>query len=193
MSVKELQEVNQAIIQCATLKVLQTTQSTGTLTGSLQCLGGTSISKNLYVGGTTNILGDVTIPSITSVTKITNTTSPQLYVQYDATNNLTFNVNSSGQATLSASGGQVNFASGNIVQSLDTTDTSLTNSGALMCRGGVGISKNVVVGGSVIAPSAMITSASAPSTGDGTLYYDTSTHQLMINISGTFKVVPYTP
>lgn len=95
-----------------------TTEATTTTGGALQVRGGVGISKNLYVGGSLNVTGPTTLAELRS----TVTTSTNLTV--------------SGPATITG-----------ITNLTNSSNAVATNDGALRVVGGVGIGKDVVIGG----------------------------------------------
>jgi hypothetical protein len=95
-----------------------TTEATTTTGGALQVRGGVGISRNLYVGGSLNVTGPTTLAELRS----TVTTSTNLTV--------------SGPATITG-----------ITNLTNSSNAVATNDGALRVVGGVGIGKDVVIGG----------------------------------------------
>jgi hypothetical protein len=124
------------------VKNLDTTQSTDTLTGSLITAGGVGIAKSLNVGGISMIKDTLTINTLTN---------PQLYLQNPAFGEvfsiyigtggaITFNNSAISDATL-------NFAKNLKIAIDNTVDSSNISTGSLIDSGGVGIAKNLNIGG----------------------------------------------
>ena len=118
------------------LIVASTTESTDTATGALQISGGAGISKNLNVGGITNI---------------TSTTANQLTLGYDSSNKVAFNVGLSGDLEIDSSGNELKFHSTETVKVLNTTEATDTLTGGLVVSGGCAVAKRLYVGGKMYA------------------------------------------
>jgi len=101
--------------------VAGTTNSSSISTGALIVSGGVGINNNTYIGGLLNVTSTITA----------NTTSTINGVSIDnrAVSNIT-TLNTSGVASLT-----------------NTTESSTTGTGALVVSGGVGVAKNVRIGG----------------------------------------------
>ena len=108
-----------------------TTQSTSTNSGAMQLLGGLGVAKNIYVGGTANI---------------TNSTSPQMTLGYDASNKITFGVDSGGDLSVNCSGNDWYWNNTNIVHIPSGMGATSETTGALIVAGGIGVGQNVMVG-----------------------------------------------
>ena len=148
------------------VKINESTETISTNSGALQVVGGTGIGKNLYVGGITkivnttpatntssgalNVAGGVGIGQnlyVGGVTNITTPTTEQMTIGYDATNKTTLTVSSGGNLTIDSSGNNINFANGDVVRILNTEVASSTTTGSVVVSGGIGISKQLYVGG----------------------------------------------
>lgn len=145
MAVKELESFNQSKLQCATL----------------------------------NIIGDYNFPasdgiSVNKPILIESTTSRQLKILYDSTHYANLTVNSSGNLYIDTSPGNV-FLPDTATLTLDcTTDSTKIDEGSLVTSGGVGIAKNLYVGGIINTKL-----AADPSTGaEGDIYYNSATKKL---------------
>lgn len=105
-----------------------TTDSTSLSTGAALVSGGLSVAKKAHVGD------DLVLHNIT-----------------DATKTLTVAVDNTGKATFNASGTAIDFASGDVVNVLNTTDSGGITTGAIVNAGGAGIAKTLNVGASIIS------------------------------------------
>jgi len=132
------------------------TESVNVDSGAVQVVGGCGITKRLNVGGNANFAGTLDVSggmgvgqnlNIGGNTNITTTSVNQLSVGYDAINKILFNVSSGGDLTIDASGNDINMASTDTVRILTTTNSNATNTGGLVVSGGVGVAKNLYVGG----------------------------------------------
>ena len=117
-----------------TANILNTINSTSITTGALTVNGGVGVGKNLNVGGLTNIA---------------STTANQLTLGYDASNKVTFDVSSSGDLTIDATGNDINFSTTDTVNILNTTNSASTATGALQVSGGFGVGNSIYAGNSV--------------------------------------------
>lgn len=123
------------------LRITSSGNSTSVTTGALTLSGGLGVSQDVFIGGITNI---------------TTTTANQLTLGHDAANYVTFNVDSGGDLGIDASGNNVNFLNTDVITILNTAAASSTSSGVVQVKGGVGIGKNLRVGGqsSIISTTA---------------------------------------
>ena len=121
-----------------------TTQSTSTSTGAITTLGGVGIAKNLNVGGALAAVSG-SIPTLSSTS---------LTVQ-DITITGTQTGGNSGSGT------EVDWSLPII--STNTTQSTSTSTGAITTLGGVGIAKNLNVGGALAAVSGSIPTFSSTS------------------------------
>lgn len=99
-----------------------TTNATSTNTGALQVRGGVGVADSVWIGNALRVVGNSTFNNVSAAI----TTASQLTV--------------SGAATI-----------GGIVTLTDATNSNTPTNGALKVAGGVGIVKDVVVGGTVTA------------------------------------------
>jgi hypothetical protein len=112
-----------------------TTPTSNTSSGALAVTGGVAVGQNLYAGGQIYALGGylgLNPPAIfinnTNVTVIDNATEHKVAVAINGTTTTTFDI--VGEHILS------------------TTQSTSTNTGALIVDGGIGLAKNIYVGGS---------------------------------------------
>lgn len=123
--------VNNNITCTGVLRTNNVTDTTGDLTGALIVAGGASISKSLRVGTNLSVAG--TVSGITSLTATSITGAIQTAAQPLITSLGTLTgLSVSGNSTLTA-----------------VTDSTSTSSGALVVSGGVGVAKNLYVGGTI--------------------------------------------
>jgi hypothetical protein len=140
----------------ATIIATSSTQASSTITGALIVNGGAGIGQNLYVGGNINI-------GVNGAFYDSNgRAGSQGDVLVSQGNKVTW-------VTLPYSGSDTNVAS-NLVLSgyeiIQGSDNAVsTNTGALKVSGGVGIGRNLWVGGNVTATNAYITTGVNASTG----------------------------
>ena len=121
------------------ITVTTTTNSTSTNSGGLVVIGGVGIGKNLYVGGNEIILGDLEVRGGDITTN---------QETFNLLNSSATTVNFAGSATSVIVGSDIGFTNIKNQTTVSSTATSLgTDTGALVVLGGVGISKDVWVGG----------------------------------------------
>lgn len=141
-----------AIVTATNSVIITGTAAAGTGTaaaGALQVSGGVGVAGGLYVGGTitaTNaIIQSATIQNLTlgAPLSFSNITTTNIVVQGQAT---FLNVNITGTNVVS---GVSTFS--NTVNVTDPTNTTNTTTGALRVVGGVGIGRDLQVGGTVFA------------------------------------------
>ena len=130
-----------------------TTSSTNTTTGALIVDGGVGIAENLNVGGDVVVTGDLTVNGTT-----TTVNSATLDV---ADLNITIADGAADSAAADGAGLTVDGASATIlythattswdfnkpVKTTDTTDSTSPTTGALLSAGGLGVAKDVFIGG----------------------------------------------
>ena len=132
-----------------TLSITNVVGTTGTNTGALQIVGGVGIGGGVFVGGTvtaTNIIAtNATIQNLTlgAPLSFTNITTTNIVVTGQAT---FLNVNITGTNVVS---GVSTFS--NTVNVTSPTNATNTTTGALQVVGGVGVGRDVQVGGTVFA------------------------------------------
>lgn len=113
-----------------------TTDSTSPSTGSLKSLGGCGIAKSLYVGGITDLIGDVVMES-TTVSSSTSTGSLIVKGGIACGPNPSYIDDVRSTQILAASGGFTNASV------LATTDSTSSSTGSLLAFGGVGVRKTL--------------------------------------------------
>jgi hypothetical protein len=114
------------------MHILDTTESTSSITGALIVDGGVGIAGDLFVGGNVDVTGTMTIDDDLTVTSgDVNITSGDLNV-------------SSGDAYIYGD----TICSG-AIHIYDVTESTSVSAGALIVDGGVGIAKNLNVNGNV--------------------------------------------
>ena len=114
------------------------TQSSSTATGALKVDGGVGIVKNLFVGGGAQVTG---------VTTITGTLDANGALDVDGHTELD-DVNVAGAATFAGAIDANSTSDFNgVVTVSNTTQSSSKDTGAIIVEGGVGIEKNLFVGG----------------------------------------------
>ena len=135
------------------LNVTATTDSTATNIGAVTVAGGVGITKNLWVGGATNIAGSFNVLSQANLSPAGAT----VYVQPSGAG--TFIVNPATKGTidnmdignvLPKDGRFVNLSGTNQIRATATTTSTSTTTGALVVDGGVGIAGDLVLGGQLI-------------------------------------------
>lgn len=149
-------KVKNGLVVNTTATFLTTVTSTGTASGGIIISGGVGIAKDVWIGGTLNIV---------------NTAS--------ATSTITGALVVTGGAGIGGSmyvGGGLSVTGINTL--INTTVSASTTTGALQVSGGVGIGGNLNVGGTVVGGGVRTTSTNGvapanPTTGD--IWYDTST------------------
>jgi len=154
-----------------------------TVTGVATTVGVHNVSGVLDVSGTTNLRGYVTTTGSTTVNgdflvngdtvqngSLIFADGPTLTPTYDAFNTLTISSGINVEGTLNIiNGGTLQMAGSqivvggfvvpdisNAVNFLATQDAYSTSMGTITCRGGVGIAKNVYLGGSLVAGGTVI-------------------------------------
>jgi hypothetical protein len=135
------------------LNISSTIDSTATSNGALTVAGGVGITKNLWVGGATNIAGSFNVLSQANLSPAGAT----VYVQPSGAG--TFIVNPATKGTLDnmdignvlpRDGRFVNLSASNQLRSTSTATSTSTTTGALVVDGGVGIAGDLVLGGQLI-------------------------------------------
>ena len=169
------------------LTINEATQSINTTTGGIVCAGGIGITKNLNVGGNFEVTGTTTTGSLTCTTISASST--------------TIIASSSGTTTIGSSTAAVFSAAGKLDIN-NTDESSSISSGAIICDGGIGVAKNVYVGGNLVVAGAIsygslahttLTSTSttilASTSGTTTIG---STTPLVISAAGNLTIAPTT-
>jgi enhancing lycopene biosynthesis protein 2 len=115
-----------------------TTQSSSSTTGAAKFAGGVGVAKNLFVGGGAQVTG---------VTTITGTLDANGALDVDGHTELD-DVNVAGAATFAGAIDANSTSDFNgVVTVSNTTQSSSKDTGAIIVEGGVGIEKNLFVGG----------------------------------------------
>ena len=169
------------------LTINEATQSINTTTGGIVCAGGIGITKNLNVGGNFEVTGTTTTGSLTCTTISASST--------------TIIASSSGTTTIGSTTAAIFSAAGKLDIN-NTDESSSISSGAIICDGGIGVAKNVYVGGNLVVAGAIsygslahttLTSTSttilASTSGTTTIG---STTPLVISAAGNLTIAPTT-
>jgi len=126
--------------------ITNTSSSTSTTTGALVVSGGVGIGKDLYVGGTvtaTNYYGNITTLNIT-----------------------TYPVGSNANLLIDPDGsGDVIFSTATQILVLDTATSTSTTTGALVVSGGIGVVKDLYVGGTIYQKGIAVSTGTGSGTG----------------------------
>lgn len=165
-------------VEVGSLLIGDTTQSTSTITGALQCRGGVGISKNLNVDGNLNVTGTFAVASLNaSSTADSSSTSTGAIVTaggIGAAKNITSLTNittgttdssSISTGTIITAGGigvAKNVTSAGVLKTTLSTDASSTTTGSIITSGGVGIAKTLYCLDAKVTDS---TTSSSTSTG----------------------------
>ena len=134
--------------------------STSVTTGDLTIVGGVGIGKSVTVGGDIDVLGDVDVTGNLNFTGITTfagiitatggATVDNIQLGITANNEID---TTTGNLILDSAGGTVevtdNLTVSGVVNIDDTTQSTSTSTGSLIVDGGVGIAKNLFVGGNL--------------------------------------------
>lgn len=127
------------------------TSSTGN-TGTLQVDGGAAIAKNLIVGTDVEIYGDLTVyGSIPYITITTGTFTDLTVTSLSTLNALTAGVTTVTQLTVNSRLAVGGLSELNNVTVANQTNSTSSTTGALQVSGGVGIQKDLWVGGKIWA------------------------------------------
>ena len=130
--------------------VYSTVSSVSTDTGALQIVGGVGIGQALYVGGGINVGGNI-IPTNNNIS-LGSSSSPFADIFLGANSLYIDTIKFSGTLTnlkLESSAGPVTLNAGAGIFT-NTTNASSTITGAIQVVGGVGIGKNLYVGGNEV-------------------------------------------
>lgn len=142
------------------LQVSDTTQSTSTATGALLISGGLAVAKNLYIGGSLDVTSSGIFRSnvqFSSVVNITDTTETNTIGQGSLViaGGLSVAKTTYIGAEMHVIGGTYVadlYLTGNIITSSTTQSTS-TTSGSIVTAGGIGVGKNMYLGGNLTMTS----------------------------------------
>jgi len=167
------------------LKVGDGTNTLSPYEGSLVVNGGVGISDNLFIGGITNIVGNLGVAGLgrfTNGTESTSTTTGALTVTGGV--GIGGNLNIGGSLTVGGVGGagQGGIAANQITTTnltvtgqaifTSSTNSTSTTTGDIVVAGGVGIGQDLYVGGRIVGPG-----ASGLGTTSTFLIIDTATNQ----------------
>jgi hypothetical protein len=141
--------------------ISNSTNSTSTSTGALRVTGGTGIQGTLFVGGnvnvagTTTLTGAVTVPNPTANAHATTKSYVDGATYLTAGTGLTqtgstFSVNAS-QSQITTLGTLTSLTSSGIATFTNSTSSTSSTTGAVRITGGVGIQRDLHVGGNVTA------------------------------------------
>lgn len=175
------------------LKITDTTQSNNQTTGALIVSGGVGIKKNLYTGGENWLQGPTHIAGSTTQTgSLTIGSGP-----FGVGNATYINGRSiqCGQLKCTDINGLSTF--GGTMRIIDTTQTTNLTTGALIVSGGVGITKDVFIGGNLNV-TGTITPSSGFTATDKTANYtavsgDWVIYDLSAATAGSTLTLPATP
>jgi len=131
------------------------TSASSTTTGALTVAGGIGVGLDLYVGGNTNITGNSTISgneTITGNLAVNGGDITSNKTTVNLINSTTTTINFGGNATSITIGAVTGFTTFRNVTSVTNTASASSNiTGALTVAGGVGIAKDLYVGGTIYA------------------------------------------
>jgi uncharacterized protein GlcG (DUF336 family) len=136
----------------STVNINGDTESTSCTTGALVVDGGVGIAKNLNICGNVGISGDTTIDGNLIVKKDVDIQGGDLTASVGSTFNL---LNTSPTTTINFGGNATSIEmakadSTSVVHINGTKESTSTTTGALVVDGGVGIAKNLNVGGKLV-------------------------------------------
>lgn len=130
----------------SSLSLSSTSDATSTSTGCLVCAGGVGIAKSLYCSSLNSTSGTIpTFNSTTGTISTFNSTTGTISTLNSTTGTISTFTSTTG--TIST----LNSTTGSIFDLTvsDTKDSTSTSTGSLVCAGGVGIAKNLYVGGTI--------------------------------------------
>lgn len=127
------------------LIINNTTPQVGSGTGALIVMGGAYIDKDLLVGGSFYANGQAVLTTASFASGLNSGTDIQVILNTE-TNVVTFN-NTSTLQTVTGRGSTTT----NIVHFANTSNSTSTQTGSLYASGGIGVAKDVFVGGAVYA------------------------------------------
>lgn len=179
-----LQLTKSILVTSASISSTSTTESTSTSDGSLVVSGGVGVAKNCFIGGTANVAGVMTIANTIDSTSATTGSlivnggafiTKKLVIAQNTGLNFLGSSGTIENSIIGAGIGYLNYTSNlahrfsGPVQFLSTATLSLTNTtqstststGSILTAGGLGVAKDVFIGGglSVIGSSRVGTGA----------------------------------
>jgi hypothetical protein len=143
------------------VSVTDSTVSNSSTTGALRVTGGVGVQGSLFLGthlnvaGTTTLTGAVTVPAPTGTTHATTKAYVDEATYLTAGTGLTksgstFSVNAA-QSQITSLGTLTALNASGIVTFTNTTQSTSTTTGGLRIHGGVGIQRNLNIGGNITA------------------------------------------
>ena len=148
------------VISRGYIKIQNTLDSNSINSGCLVINGGMGISKNISIGGDTNIFGNLNVVNTNCFVDIKGTLSvgkniftSGCYIIYNTTNSSSINTGSFitnggiGIAKNTNIGGNINVGGNSIIQG--TYESNNIQTGSLVLGGGIGIAKNINIGGNI--------------------------------------------
>jgi len=125
--------------------VSSTTQSTTKDNGAVVIEGGVGIEKNINIGGSAGITSSLSVSGNTTLTTITISGLASLLSDLSVSGATTLNsdLTVDGDTTMEA------LTTNGLINCTDTTESTVVGNGAVVVHGGLGVAKNVNVGGSI--------------------------------------------
>jgi hypothetical protein len=127
-------------LNVGSILVSDTTNSTSTNSGALVVTGGIGATRNIYVGGTSTVIGDSTVNGVTNLLSTLNVTGRAFFNNTEA-------ATLAGAGSVQVVGG---IKTGNIVVSSTSSNTGTLETNALYVDGGVGIKNGLTVSGTSV-------------------------------------------
>jgi len=135
------------------LKLTDATDSTNVTTGTIITAGGVGIAKNLNVGGNVVVTGDMTVQGTTTTVNSTEVTIADLNLTVASGATTSAEADGAGltvagaSATFQYTHATTSWDLNKITKVTDTTDSTSPTTGALLTAGGLGVAKDLFVGG----------------------------------------------
>ena len=131
------------------VSVVSTTDSSSTATGALTVAGGAGIAKNLFVGGSVVVSTSISVNGNSYINSTTSTSSNgALKIELNGANFSVYK-GTGAVAVIDNTGGGFLQVGSAPVQILNTTNSSSAATGSLVIAGGIGVAKDVTIGGSL--------------------------------------------